>query len=175
MMSEWISEIDKARFWSKSTQTNYCWVWSGALNSDSYGQFRLGKKTLLAHRVSYQITRNHILKDGDIVAHFCDNPKCINPYHLFCTDHQGNMTDKQLKGRAKTTLKSSKYTGVGFRNDSMKWRAYVSVEGKRKNLGCFVNETDAAKAYDDYMVASYGLNKCKNALNFPDRLPEPPK
>lgn len=48
--------------------------------------------------------------------------------------------------------KSSKYKGVGWKKDVAKWRAFVAHNGKTLNLGCFTEEDDAARAYNDYVL-----------------------
>jgi len=42
---------------------------------------------------------------------------------------------------------SSKYKGVSRRKDCKKWEAYIVVNGKKKHLGDFDSEIDAACAY----------------------------
>jgi len=44
---------------------------------------------------------------------------------------------------------SSQYTGVCCEKKSGKWLAYITVHGRRHNLGSFQSEVEAAKAYDE--------------------------
>lgn len=170
VMEEWVSvsELDKARFWIKVKQTNYCWEWEGYINSDGYGVFRTAKATL-AHRFAFELI-NGPISPRLSVCHRCDNPKCVNPLHLFEGTHHDNMIDKMNKGRSKSTFKTSKYLGVGWRSDSKNWRAYYSKGTIRpKSLGSFNSEIEAAKKYDTYCISIGDHSR----LNFP--LPNPPK
>lgn len=148
-----ITEIDKARFWSKAKEANgYCWEWQANKDSDGYGMFRVQGVYTKASRVAYQIINGEIA-EGIHVLHKCDNPACINPDHLFTGTHQDNMNDKMRKGRGRHLGRRSKYYGVGWREDSKNWRAYIvySENGKRKNLsfGGFATEIEAAKKRDE--------------------------
>jgi hypothetical protein len=83
--------------------TTRCWNWTGTLNRrGGYGQcnFLRDGKRLLAHRWSWLLARGPI-PDGLHVLHRCDNPRCVNPEHLFLGTHQDNMRDAILKGRRK--------------------------------------------------------------------------
>ena len=51
---------------------------------------------------------------------------------------------------------SSAYRGVSKDKRSGKWRAKISAEGKRKHIGSFEFEVDAAKAYDEAAIARDG-------------------
>lgn len=83
-----------------------CWIWLGAANRDGYGSIGVeGKKTMLAHRVSYLEFRGEI-PEGAKVLHHCDNPSCINPEHLFLGSQKDNVHDMIDKGR-KAVLKGS--------------------------------------------------------------------
>jgi hypothetical protein len=50
----------------------------------------------------------------------------------------------------------SKYIGVSFFTPAKLWRAYISENGARKELGYFKNEIDAAKARDAEAIRLYG-------------------
>ena len=43
---------------------------------------------------------------------------------------------------------SSKYLGVNLDKQTQKWRASISVDGRKKILGYFNNEEEAARAYN---------------------------
>lgn len=60
----------------------------------------------------------------------------------------------------------SKYIGVHRELPTHRWRASISVNGKRKSLGRFDTEEEAALAYDR-VAYMYRGNKAK--LNFPDK------
>lgn len=49
------------------------------------------------HRFSF-ILHNGSVPTG-LVLHRCDNPKCVNPDHLFLGDDAANAADKVSKGR----------------------------------------------------------------------------
>lgn len=91
-------------FWSKvcvSIRRDRCWEWIGSLNQDGYGQVRVNKRLIGAHRVAWELTHGAI-PDGLKVLHNCpagDNPSCVNPAHLFLGTQQENITDMVNKGR----------------------------------------------------------------------------
>lgn len=70
------------RFWRFVVMgANNCWVWAGRPNAHGYGSIRANKKTLLAHRVSYEMNRE-VIPDGLTIDHLCFNRRCVNPDHL---------------------------------------------------------------------------------------------
>lgn len=95
--------ILEIRFWNKVDKTGSCWIWLASVDKAGYGN--IGKcrfSTILsersAHRVSYYLTFGEI-PHGSHILHTCDNPPCVNPYHLFLGTHQDNMMDMRKKGR----------------------------------------------------------------------------
>lgn len=82
-------------FWSRVLKTENCWIWFGETN-EGYGSFKRDKK-YYAHRISYHIHKSDPI--GKFVCHTCDNRLCVNPEHLFLSDHHGNQQDKFAKER----------------------------------------------------------------------------
>lgn len=88
---------------SNTNIVNGCWEWAGGLYWDGYGQkgLRINNKkvTRRAHRLVFECLYGPL---GDKhVCHRCDNPKCINPAHLFLGTKSENMSDMLLKKRGK--------------------------------------------------------------------------
>ncbi len=52
--------------------------------------------------------------------------------------------------------KSSEYKGVCLNKNEQKWMSAITVHGKRKHLGYFLNETDAALKYDEASKRIFG-------------------
>jgi hypothetical protein len=76
------------------------WEWTAALNNIGYGMFRwASNKMRSAHRVSYELF-NGPIPDGMAVCHKCDNPKCVNPKHLWVGTLKQNAQDMVAKGRS---------------------------------------------------------------------------
>jgi hypothetical protein len=86
-----------AKFWAKIEQGDGCWRWRGA-TANGYGHMTERGKTMLAHRLSWELHHGPIPK-GMQVLHRCDTRRCVRPDHLFLGTHRENMADKVAKGR----------------------------------------------------------------------------
>lgn len=69
-----------------------CWIWLSFYDKHGYGRFNLNYKQYLAHRVAYKICYN-IDPLTKLVLHNCDNPKCVNPNHLYLGTQKDNVND----------------------------------------------------------------------------------
>lgn len=98
-----LSIKDRKRFLSKILFQCFgphtdCMIWSGARDKNGYGLFKLKRKMLKAHRVSWEMHRGSIPK-GLLVCHRCDCPPCVKPEHLFIGSAKDNTQDMIRKGR----------------------------------------------------------------------------
>lgn len=87
-------------FWSKTKRMpNGCLEWTGAIQKHrGYGTLGYHRKHWLAHRLAWTLT-NCPLAEGQCICHRCDNPRCVDPVHLFVGTQAENMLDMKKKGR----------------------------------------------------------------------------
>lgn len=86
------------RFWEKIDRTETCWNWTGNKNDKGYGHCYFRGKDVPAHRIAWEIEFG-VIPEGLHVLHHCDNPGCVNPFHLFLGTNRDNVDDKVRKGR----------------------------------------------------------------------------
>ncbi len=58
-----------------------CWLWVAACYRHNYGNVNIGRRSVSAHRLSYELHRGPI-PPGMVLDHLCRTPRCINPAHL---------------------------------------------------------------------------------------------
>ena len=124
-----INKEQISAFWSKvdiKDDVNSCWEWTGARKPKGYGNVRINKKYMLAHRVAFELTFCEIPK-GMLVCHICDNPSCCNPRHLMLGSAAGNFSDMLIKGRQNF----HKNKAIGERNANSKLTANKVREIRR--------------------------------------------
>lgn len=78
-------------------QNSGCWLWLGTLTRQGYGTIHIGSKkdgsrrTMLAHRFSYELNRGPI-PDGMYLDHrVCRTKACVNANHLVVCTFAENM------------------------------------------------------------------------------------
>lgn len=138
-MIDCITQKVESRFWSKVNIGDGCWEWNAATTWDGYGRFRLNGTQCLAHRISY--TMHNKIDPGELlVCHKCDNPKCVNPDHLFLGTNSDNQNDCLKKGRRKAK------NGERGVNSSLSDKAACSIREEYADSSITAN--DLAKKYN---------------------------
>lgn len=89
------------RFFAKVSNVDPldCWEWTGNRNHLGYGQFWNGSRHVRAHRWAYEFFRAEIIPHNLPLDHECDNPGCVNPWHLDVVDWAENMQRRVRRGR----------------------------------------------------------------------------
>lgn len=104
--------------------------------------------------------QNFVLPDIDEVDHRNGNGLDNRRENLRPATHSQNMAN-----RKKIEDTSSRFIGVHWREDIQKFRAHISVDRKRIDLGHFDDEIKAAKVRDKKAKEIYGEFA---KLNFPN-------
>lgn len=92
-------DIFNQRFWNRTDRTGDCWLWTGPVMKNGYGQTARHYRRILTHRYAYELAHGPI-PEGMCVCHTCDIRRCINPNHLFLGTVADNNRDMRAKGRS---------------------------------------------------------------------------
>lgn len=135
----------EVRFWKYVNKTKDCWLWTGGVTSNGYGNFRDGNsKQVAAHVFAYQLLVGSILEN-----HYLDHrhtcPKnCVNPEHLRVATNKQNQ-ENRARG-ANSDNKSTGILGVHRYVDRNRYRVIVRHNGKIYYGGSFpLDELDEAE------------------------------
>jgi len=99
-----VSVDTAARFWSHVDRTPECWLWTGHVNEDGYGQFKVtdepGRyRTVRAHRWAWEAARGPV-PAGLTLDHLCRRPACVRPDHLDPCTNAENLRRRHARRRA---------------------------------------------------------------------------
>ncbi|MFF8534104.1 HNH endonuclease signature motif containing protein [Streptomyces sp. NPDC015532] len=107
-----------------------CWEWTGHVKPNGYGQVRINRRPLHAHRVAYEALRGSI-PDGLVIDHLCRNRRCVNPDHLEPVTHRTNI----LRGTGPAARNARRTHCIrGHRFDAA--NTYVAPNGARNCRTC---------------------------------------
>lgn len=96
------------RIWAGiKVDANGCWNWQKLLSPTGYALIGHEGFTWRGHRLTYTLFRGPI-PEGLQACHRCDNPKCINPAHIFLGTTKDNLVDAAKKNRTAHSERNSK-------------------------------------------------------------------
>jgi hypothetical protein len=100
---------------------------------------------------SVSLASDVMRKPDKVYDHIDRNPFNNQKYNLReCTQQQNCFNRSKLSGT------SSKYKGVSYKKNLGKWQANIKINQKWKYLGVFLNEEDAAEAYNTAAKRFFG-------------------
>lgn len=111
------------RLFSKTKQEGPvgCWSHGYKPNYFGYARIRYRETKVLAHRFVYEQFYGPV-PEGLLVLHHCNNPKCVNPHHLYAGTHSDNVQDALRAGthanghgKTKQQIKCPECGGNGLR------------------------------------------------------------
>jgi len=142
------------RFWEKvgpHDDPTKCWLWLAATiksnhGGATYGCFRIGKKMVLAHRLSYEMHYHVTIPEGMTIDHVkvrgCTSTLCVNPHHLEVVTSRVN-TLRGVTVAAKEAQQIYCVRGHPFNKEN----TYVYPDGGRRGRRCRVCHRERNREY----------------------------
>jgi hypothetical protein len=148
------SQKDIDRFWAKVEKTDTCWNWTAGKTTNGYGHFYVNRVKMRAHRFSFQLKHNRLIKEGMCILHSCDNPLCVNPNHLSEGTQQENITDMCNKGRY--------YSGEGLKGEKNNLSKLTEIQVKEIREKYAKGGTSYEKLRKEYGVGKSAISRIIN-------------
>lgn len=124
-------------FWDKVrvSTIDECWIWTGRKHDrKGYGSFCLNGKAHKVHRYMWELCVDAI-PEGMHVCHSCDNPTCVNPFHLWLGTNSDNVQDRVRKGRSRNGRENMAHCKHG--HEFTPENTHVTPEGHQNCRACW--------------------------------------
>ena len=91
--------VQESRFWDRVNKTDTCWLWTGYVKTNGYGQLKVNRKNFHAHRFCYELCKGAIPAEMEL-DHLCRVRHCVRPEHLEPVPRAVNMQRAAAARRA---------------------------------------------------------------------------
>ncbi len=150
------------RFWQKVSNSGSdgdCWLWTGRLGNDGYGQISAEGRKRMAHRVSYELMVAEI-PVGLELDHLCYVRSCVNPEHLKLQNRQQNCQNRS----GSNSNSSTGVRGVYLRS-SGRYRVKVGHNRQQYDGGTFDTLAEAKQEAISLRIRLHTNNLVDRASN----------
>jgi len=122
------------------------WVWTK--NRAGYGTIKSDYKTYYVGRVLLTFNYKSLLYNDNRweTMHICDNPSCVNIYHLTVGTRQLNQYDRVIKGRHDSSTRTHCAKGHEF-TDSNTLHSFSEMRNQRQCRTCNRERTRTRRAH----------------------------
>lgn len=126
---------------------------AGGIKKDGYREVKIDGKGYLAHRLIFLYHYDYLPQFLDHIDGNPLNNDITNLREATIQENNWNVGKyKVINGKST----SSEYKGVTRYERDKKYRAQIVINRKRKHLGYFTSEIDAAMAYDKVAIEYFG-------------------
>lgn len=130
-----------------------CYKWHADYNNHTnsfYAKSEIRDENGIRHHVSmHRLIMN--AKKGEIVDHINGNTMDDSRINLRIVTRCQNAQNHKM-----SSLNTSGTTGVTYRKENGKWRAYYSLNGKKHYLGDYLSKEEAIEAREKVIENAYG-------------------
>ncbi len=126
---------------------------AGNVESRGYRRIRKDGKIYQAHRLIFLYHHGYL---PEFLDHIDGNPSNNDISNLREATMQENRMNSKKTEFVNGNLTSSKYKGVYYDKYHKRWRSQIMIDYKRKFLGYFDSEIDAALVYDKCAIVTFG-------------------
>lgn len=148
--------------WSKARRGVKLGSVCGRINVHGYREIGIVNNLIHAHRIAW-LYMTGVLPECDI-----DHINQDRLDNRWANLRLATRSQNSANVFAHKRKRAGNYLGVTYDTPRDKWRAQIRIGGKKTNLGRFVNEVDAAKAYNAAAIAEFGEYATINNLGQAD-------
>ena len=131
---------------------------------DRYQEISINCKIHEAHRLIFLYHHGYLPEFIDHIDRNILNNTISNLREA--TRAQNRMNTEKCKSKKGPPM-SSQFKGVSWDKSREKWMSYIYIDYKRKHLGRFDSEIDAALAYNKTAIELFGEFACLNVFDEP--------